>query len=197
MAAVNWKLEWVPQNVATFGSEWRTLVSKFESGKEQRRKKRSRKKHSFILSFDRGISDTVVDEIRVFFDSKYGQYTQFYFPNFMQSMKGTRLACVDGGVGADTLTDTETEFVKKGFNTDLYVDIGGSLAGNGGIYQLDGVAAGTLTIPTGSLTANESDSNILRFYCTYEVRFNEDYFRNNFLYKTIGQIRTIELIEVI
>jgi len=192
----NWNINWVPQDVAKFATEWNTIVSEFESGKEQRRKKWSRKKHRFILSFE-ALTDTVIDEIRVFFDGLYGAYTSFYFPNFMQMIKGTRLTMVVGGAGTDSIVDSQSGWVKKGFNTDLYVRVSGSGAGNDGTFSVSAVTAATLSVPTGSWAATESGVVALTAYCTYFTRFNDDYFENNFIYKDVGEIRSVELIEVI
>lgn len=192
----NWDINWVPQKIAKFGTEWKTVVSRFESGKEQRRKKWSRNKHHFILSFE-ALTDTITDEIRVFFDSLYGKYTSFWFPNFMQKIKGTRLTMVDGGGGTDSIVDSQSGWIKKGFNTDLYVRVSGSGAGNDGTFSVSAVTAATLSVPTGSWAATESGVTALTAYCAYLTTFNEDYFENNFLYKDVGEVRSIELIEEI
>lgn len=192
----NWDINWVPQKISKFGTEWKTIVSRFESGKEQRRKKWSRKKHRFILSFE-ALTDTITDEIRVFFDSLYGKYTSFYFPNFMQMIKGTRLTIVDGGGGVDTIIDSQSGWLKKGYNADLYIYIYGSGEGNDGFFSISAVTAATLSVPTGTWASTESGNVALAAYCTYTTRFNDDYFENNFLYKDVGEIRSIELIEVI
>jgi len=190
----NWDLNWVPQKTARFGTNWRTVVSQFESGKEQRRKKWSRKKHRFILSFE-ALTDTITDEIRVFFDSLYGAYTAFYFPNFMQMIKGTRLSTVDGGAGTDYIIDSQSGWIKKGFNTDLYVRIGGSVAGCNSTYTISAINAASLFVPAGSFAATEGGNADLAAYCTYRTRFKDDYFENNFLYKDVGEVRRVELIE--
>ena len=189
----NWDLNWVPQKIAKYGTEWKTVVSRFESGKEQRRKKRSRKKHRFILSFE-ALTDTITDEIRVFFDSLYGAYTSFYFPNFMQKIKGTRLTTADRGAELDYIIDSQSGWVKKGFDTNLYVRVAGSGFGNNGIYSVEAINAASLFVPTGSFVA-EVDNYDLTAYCTYLTRFDADYFENNFLYKDVGEIRQAELIE--
>ena len=195
----NWLITWVPQQIYTYKAEYKTTISKFESGAEQRRKKWSRPKYKFELVFT-GLNYATVDAIRLFFNETcYGAYTPFYFPNYAQSIKGTTLAIVDGGAGVDTLTDSGSGFVTKGFDADNYVIINGSATGgNNKTYDdVTTVIAGTITLPTGQVAGADSANADLEFFMAYSVRFNADTFENRFLTSTISNTRTIELIEVI
>lgn len=193
----DWDINWVPQRVATYETEWKTLVTPFESGKEQRRQKWTRKKHKFRLSFD-AVTDTVVDEIRVFHDGKYGSYTPFSYMNHMQRIKGTTLSLVDGGAGSDTVKDSAKGFIKKGFNTDLLLYVNGSANTSNNVFaSLTVVTAGTLTVKTATWAAADSSNANLEVYCGYRVRFSDDSFENNFLYTDVAETKTVELVEVI
>jgi hypothetical protein len=58
------------------------------------------------------------------------------------------IAFVEGGVAADTITDSDSEFVSGAeFEDDMDILIEGSLS-NDGAYTIDTVAAGTLTLTT-------------------------------------------------
>jgi len=70
---------------------------------------------------------------------------------------GTTIAFVDGGGGDDTITDSATGFVTAGFTVgDLITVTGATTAGNNTTYTLTAVAAGTLTMATGSITTAEA-----------------------------------------
>ena len=69
----------------------------------------------------------------------------------------TTLTLVDGGGSADTITDSASGFVTDGFTIgDLITLDGCTTAANDGTYTLTGVAAGTLTVATGSWTTAEA-----------------------------------------
>jgi hypothetical protein len=69
----------------------------------------------------------------------------------------TTLAFVDGGVGADTLTDSANGFVADGFKPGMSVKItGATTSGNDVTAILTNVAAGTLTFATGTWAAAEA-----------------------------------------
>lgn len=196
----DWTITWVPQVVEaySFGPEFKTAVSEFGNGGEQRRQKWSRQRYHFYLSFN-GLSDTVINAIRVFFEARAGAYEAFNFPNYAQKISGTRLALAEGGAGADTITDSSSGFVTTGFNSNIQVCVNGSAtpANNKHYTTITTVAAGTITLPAGSLTASDSANASLEAYCSYSVRYKEDQFINSFLKSSVGSIRTIELIEVI
>lgn len=190
----DWDVTWKPNFGFNFQPEYHTLVSPYEDGGEQRRRKRTRAKHRFFLSYNNK-DNAVLDAIVAFFKARYGAYESFNFPNFGQRIKGVRLACVDST--PDTITDSSNEFVKRGFDTTLDVWIEGSGVGNDGVYDVAGVAAGTITLDAAeTLTAESVNADLIVYPC-YVVRFNEDRFRQEFLTNKISAARTVELIEVI
>lgn len=68
------------------------------------------------------------------------------------------IAAVDGGASADTFTDSANGFVDAGFSVGdsvLAVGFTGGMAGIVGPFTLTGVAAGTLTVATGLLAADD------------------------------------------
>ena len=74
----------------------------------------------------------------------------------------TGIAFVDGGGGSDTITDTGSSFVKAGFESGDKIRIIGS-ASNDGDYLLTAVSAGTLTVATDSLTAEDTGESVTIF----------------------------------
>jgi len=71
----------------------------------------------------------------------------------------TTIAAVDGGGSADTFTDSANGFVTEGFAVgDSIMTFGwtGDNAGSYGPFVLTGVAAGTLTVATGSIIASDA-----------------------------------------
>jgi len=66
----------------------------------------------------------------------------------------TNLTFVDGGVGSDTLTDSDSGFGVDGFESGMTITVAGSTS-NDGTYVLTNVAAGTLTVATASWAAGE------------------------------------------
>lgn len=68
-----------------------------------------------------------------------------YFPDPLITYTASELSFVSGD--PDTITDNQSEFVKKRFAAGQDIAIAGNHP-NEGIYQLDGVAAGTLTLST-------------------------------------------------
>ena len=74
-------------------------------------------------------------------------------------ISGTTIAFVDGGGSSDTITDTGNGFVTAGFASTDKIRVIGS-ASNDGDYQLTGAVAGTLTVATGSFTAESAAESI-------------------------------------
>jgi hypothetical protein len=69
----------------------------------------------------------------------------------------THLTFVDGGGGADTITDSDSGFVVDGFKPGMTVVIAGATtAGNDGSRIVTNVAAGTLTFATNSFPTGEA-----------------------------------------
>lgn len=73
------------------------------------------------------------------------------------SKTGTGIAFVDGGGGADTITDTGSGFGI--FNVGMEITVSGS-ASNDGTYTIVSVVAGTITLATGTLTAESAGANV-------------------------------------
>ncbi len=69
---------------------------------------------------------------------------------------GATCAFVDGGAGADTITDSGNGFVAAGFVPGLCEVFGATTAANDGTYVITGVAQGTLTFATGSFNTAET-----------------------------------------
>ncbi len=80
MANTTEEFHW-PINV-TFEEEvqWNTLVTKYESGKEQRRKKWSQPKRIYSVNI-KGRSKEVSTQIWDFYNSRSGAFDTFYFTN--------------------------------------------------------------------------------------------------------------------
>ena len=190
----NWTVTWKPSFGMNFQPEYNTLISPYEDGGEQRRKKRTRAKHRFFLSYD-ARENATIDAIAAFFNARYGAYDSFNFPNYQQRIKGATLACVDSN--PDTITDSGNGFVTRGFNSTLDVWIEGSGEGNDGVKDVASVAAGTITLAGGeSLTAESANADLIIYPC-YVVRFNEDRFRQEMLTNEHIAVSTVELVEVI
>lgn len=67
------------------------------------------------------------------------------------------IALVDGGASDDTITDSANGFVTAGFVVGDEITIGGATnASNDVTVTLTGVAAGTLTVPTGTFAAGQT-----------------------------------------
>ena len=75
------------------------------------------------------------------------------------TISGTGLAFVDGGGSSDTITDTGSGFVTGGFESGDKIRVIGS-ASNDGDYLLTAAIAGTLTVATGSFTAETAGESI-------------------------------------
>lgn len=190
----NWTFSWKPQYTYTFGIEQKTEVSIYESGKEQRRRKWTTPRYRFVLVWN-NVEKTTADSIREFFEDREGRYDAFTFPNYSQSIKGTRLACVNSN--PDTITDSSSGFVSLGFVAGQDVTINGSDSDNDGVYDIATVAAGTLTLEADEALTAESSNADLEIFRTYTVRFNSDSFEQSFVAPDVATIRTLELIEVI
>ena len=77
---------YTPDFVYVEKTSWNTLISKFENGVEQRRKKRSSQDRVFTLSYKtRPASD--MSNIKSFFDSKSGAFAAFTWTNLNDSVE--------------------------------------------------------------------------------------------------------------
>lgn len=72
------------------------------------------------------------------------EYCGQYFRDGKITYTASNISFVSGD--PDTITDNESEFVKKRFATGMDIVIEGNCSGNAGIHELAGVAAGTLTL---------------------------------------------------
>ncbi len=193
-----WDESWRPQLITpySFDRTWNTVLSQFESGKEQRRKKWSASKSGFNLFFNAQEEDTLL-AIRNFYDARFGRSATFTYPNYAEQIRGTRLAMVNSN--PDSITDSSSEFVTLGFVAGQNVTVAGSGAGNDGVYTIagGGVSAGTLILTgAAALTAESANANLI-VYRTYTVRFASDVFLSEYITPSIGFSRLVRLLEVI
>lgn len=75
----------------------------------------------------------------------------------------TTIAAVDGGAGADSFTDSANGFLTEGFavgDSVLAIGFTGGMAGIVGPFALTSVAAGTIEVATGLLTADEAGESV-------------------------------------
>jgi hypothetical protein len=75
------------------------------------------------------------------------------------TISGTGIAFVDGGGGADTITDTGNGFIAAGFDEGDLITINGS-TNNDGEQTIVSVVAGTITLATGTLTAEAAGASV-------------------------------------
>lgn len=73
---------------------------------------------------------------------------------FTPTITATTIAFNDNGASPDTITDSDSGFITAGFKVNDLITVSGTPA-NDGNYTLTVVAAGTLTMATGSLSATE------------------------------------------
>ena len=76
----DWNSAWSPQFVYVDETNYRTLVTPFESGKEQRRKKWTTDRKRFRIVFN-AIDKTTADAIKSLYNEKFGAYDTFSFTN--------------------------------------------------------------------------------------------------------------------
>lgn len=192
----NWTETWRPQFVYQHTPRWHTLISRFETGDEQRRQKHTRSITTFALRFNAAAVATIA-AIEEHFDGQKGSYSTFEFPNYNQQIRGTTLALVDSN--PDTITDSGSGFVNKGFDTDHEVWIAGSATGSNNTnspYEVDTVAAGTLTLAAAeTLTADSANSDLV-VYKSYTVRYADDAFPHVSMTADVSSV-VIRLVEVI
>jgi len=92
--------------------DFSTLVSSFENGVEQRRKKRSKQDKKWSLTFNNR-TQAEKNEILTFFRSKYGQYSSFTWTNPEDSTE------YDVRFNQDKLTVTRNAFNVYSFNIEF------------------------------------------------------------------------------
>jgi hypothetical protein len=161
---------WRPSN-AIVGETFRTLISEFESGAEQRRNKWDTSRMSVRMTFERATLtiDEVADMWR-FYRSKRGMYEPFLLPTYAEITRLTNgyLASTHGltltvGQTRDFCTDLRSHFPR------FYVE------NNNGDYDFFHVAA----VPTGA-TVTVSAMGVNSYsaedvvYPVIKARFAED-----------------------
>jgi len=80
--AGTWNSAWPLQVVTPYvwRDGWRTLVTRFDDGSEQRRQKLSNKIMAFHIEFN-AIGETTLNQIRAFFNQQKGAFDTFTFIN--------------------------------------------------------------------------------------------------------------------
>ena len=94
-----------------------------------------------------------------FVDEAWESLTAQTGQNDDEAGANTGIAFVDGGGGSDTITDTGSSFLKAGFATGDKIRVIGS-ASNDGDYLLTAAISGTLTVASGSLTAEDAGESV-------------------------------------
>ena len=103
--------------------------------------------------------EDITNGLRVEYTALIEPYVDEAWESLTSTISGTGLAFVDGGGSSDTITDTGTGFVTAGFASGDKIRIIGS-ASNDGDYLLTGAIAATLTVATGSFTAETASQSI-------------------------------------
>lgn len=75
------KFTWEAYNVYTERPQFRTLISKFESGYEQRRAKWTYPQRTFVLQFEMSDWQTEAEQILNFFIARKGSFEAFEWDN--------------------------------------------------------------------------------------------------------------------
>ena len=111
---------WFPVNIP-FGERvgWNTLVTRYEDGKEQRRKKWSVPKRLFTIVL-RGRTDTVMGQVWDFYNSRSGAFDTFYFENKNESPIANEY--LGSGDNSSTIYNLDNYPIPSGSPTSLTVD---------------------------------------------------------------------------
>lgn len=157
-------------------TQFRTLVSAFEDGSEQRRKKWSTPKKSFALSY-KTIDREQRKDMDDFFRARFGRFDNFYYehdgdsPILNQEILGT-------GDGSTTLFQLDSFPVVPLSET---IDLNGVPQTRVTDYAInDTTGAITFVSPPGGGVVVSTD--VYRFF--YIVRFSEDGFTPQSLYRS-------------
>lgn len=75
-----WDNSWAPQYVFSYGPSYKTSITEFDSGKEQRRQKWASPRHRFHLVYN-AITKAQADLMVAEFDANKGAYTSFSWTN--------------------------------------------------------------------------------------------------------------------
>jgi hypothetical protein len=103
--------------------------------------------------------EDITNGLRVEYTALIEPFVDEAWESLTSTISGTGLEFVDGGSSADTITDTGSGFVTAGFASGDKIRIIGS-ASNDGDYLLTGAIAATLTVATGSFTAETASQSI-------------------------------------
>lgn len=166
-----------------------TLVTAFDSGKEQRRSKWTRPKHRFKWGCTgRGLDHS--DYIYDFFNSRQGSFESFYWE--AEDESPTSISG-DEPVGTGNGSTTAFQFnkypVKSG---DCAVTVGGVLKTEGSDYTVN-YTTGALLFGSAPTSGDAIVATGYRWY--YKVRFEEDEMnREQFMYRLYNF--DINLLEV-
>ena len=104
-------------------------------------------------------NEDITDGLRVEYKALNEPFIAEALEDMQVFIDGTTIAFVDGGGSSDTITDSGSGFVTAGFESTDKIRVIGS-ASNDGDYQLTAAAAGTLTMATGSLTAETASESV-------------------------------------
>lgn len=168
----------------------RTLVTPFESGKEQRRAKWSAPIRSFDLIYN-GRTHTRMQELWTFYKDRQGAYDTFYFENPNDSpisLSGDETIGV--GDGTDVSFNFDRFPVKSG---DCTITVGGIAQTEATDYNVT-YATGAITFVSAPASGDTITATDYRFYTI--SRFAEDNMsRELFSYRLYNSgLRLIEVI---
>ena len=104
-------------------------------------------------------NEDITDGLRIEYKALNEPFIAEALEDMQVFIDGTTIAFVDGGGSSDTITDSGSGFVTAGFEATDKIRVIGS-ASNDGDYQLTAAAAGTLTMATGSLTAETASESV-------------------------------------
>jgi len=104
-------------------------------------------------------NEDITDGLRVEYKALNEPFIAEALEDMQVFIDGTTIAFVDGGGSSDTITDSGSGFVTAGFESTDKIRVIGS-ASNDGDYQLTAAAAGTLTMATGTLTAETASESV-------------------------------------
>jgi hypothetical protein len=114
-------------------------------------------------------NEDISDGLRFEYTALIEPFVDEAWESLTASISGTTIAFVDGGGSSDTITDSGSGFVTAGFESGDKIRVIGS-ASNDGDYLLTGAIAGTLTVATGSFTAETAGESITIYQIPDEDR---------------------------
>lgn len=171
--------------------QFRTLLTPFESGKEQRRNKWAAPIRSFDLQY-KGRAQSRMQEIWNFYTQRLGSYDTFYFENINESptsLSGDETIGTGDGVTAGWVFDRFPVI-----SGDCTVTAGGSAQVEVTDYTVN-YTTGTITFVSAPGSGDAIVATGYRFY--YICRFVDDYMdRELFAYRLYnGELRVQEVIQ--